>query len=335
MPSQDERLALSSVGHAVQFYDSDSELAGSVARYLGAGLAAGDPVMIVATAPHRVAFEASLTALGFDVGAAKAEGRLLALDAAETLSGLLTDDKLDPVRFDVTVGALVRKAVTPGQTIRIYAEMVALLWDAGRVFDALELERLWNDLGARFPFSLLCGYSARLLTDQDARDAVAEACSLHSSVVGSQVSFAPAGATAVAEAGTPEADAGPPVAEAMRSFPALRAASRAARRFVVDTLHSWGQQELAGDAAIVVAELAANAILHARCAFTVVISQSGGHLKIAVKDTSPMLSADGGSPLAVRQGHGLAVVAKVARRWAVDPGPHGKVVWAELAPPQP
>ena len=33
----------------------------------------------------------------------------------------------------------------------IYAEMVAVLWDAGQVTLALELEALWNDLAARMP----------------------------------------------------------------------------------------------------------------------------------------------------------------------------------------
>jgi MEDS: MEthanogen/methylotroph, DcmR Sensory domain len=326
MPSPDE-LALSSGEHAVQFYGVDSELAGSVAQYLGAGLAAGDPVMIVATAPHRVAFEAGLTALGFDAGAAKAEGRLLALDAAETLSGLLTEDKLDPARFDARVGALLRKVATEGQTIRIYAEMVALLWDAGRVLDALELERLWCEMGARHPFSLVCGYPARLLTDHDNADSVAEVCSLHSPLVGPQPSFFPAGAASVAGAATG-------VAEAMRSFPSVPVAAREARHFVLDTLDAWGQQGLADDAAIITAELAANAVLHARSVFTVVVSQAGGYVKIAVKDTSPMMPEGGGLALAVRRGHGLAVVAQVARRWAVDPAPHGKVVWAELSAPQ-
>jgi MEDS: MEthanogen/methylotroph, DcmR Sensory domain len=327
MPSQDDQLALGAGQHAVQFYGVDSELAGSVARYLGAGLRAGDPVVIVATAPHRVAFEAGLTALGVGAGVAREQERLLMLDAAGTLGGLFTGDKLDPDRFDATIGALLRKVAIPGHTIRIYAEMVALLWDEGRVFDALELERLWNEMGARHPFSLLCGYSAQLLTERGHAEAAAEVCSLHSSVVDSQPYFSAAGASAVVEIDVP-------VAEAIRRFPAVRTAAREARHFVVDTLLAWGQAGFADDAAIVTAELAANAVLHARSPFTVVVSRCGDCLKIAVKDTGPLLSAYGDTPLTVRQGHGLAVVAKIARRWAVDPVPQGKAVWAELSPPR-
>jgi hypothetical protein len=126
---------------------------------------------------------------------------------------------------------------------------------------------------------------------------------------------------------------GAAVAEAMSEFPAVASAAREARHFVINTLRSWGQERFLGDAAIVTAELAANAILHACSAFTVVVSQSAGYLTIAVKDSSPMLPATGGSQLPVSDGHGLAVVAKIARRWAVDTTPQGKVVWAELSPP--
>jgi len=51
---------------------------------------------------------------------------------------------------------------------------------------ALELEGLWNDLAARLPFSLLCGYPAGLLAADDDREAAAvqHVCHLHTAVVG-------------------------------------------------------------------------------------------------------------------------------------------------------
>jgi hypothetical protein len=41
-----------------QFYGGDRELAASVGGYLAEGIAAGDSVVVVATHPHRLAFEA-------------------------------------------------------------------------------------------------------------------------------------------------------------------------------------------------------------------------------------------------------------------------------------
>ena len=41
---------------------------------------------------------------------------------------------------------------------------------------------------------------------------------------------------------------------------------------MVDTLQQWGEAALAYDAAMVVTELATNAVLHARTGFTVTVS---------------------------------------------------------------
>jgi hypothetical protein len=76
-------------------------------------------------------------------------------------------------------------------------------------------------------------------------------------------------------------------------------------------------------------ELAANAVLHASSAFTVSVSRSPIGVRIAVRHAAPLPASNGDSLPAV-QGHGLAIVAKVADRWAAEPLPDGKIVWAEL-----
>ena len=103
---------------------------------------------------------------------------------------------------------------------------------------------------------------------------------------------------------------------------------RAARHFTVGLLARGSDRRLADDAAIVVTELAANAVLHARSGFTLTISRSATAIRIAVRDGRPLASRPG---LDVRAGHGLSVVAQLARKWAVERRPDGKVVWAELA----
>jgi hypothetical protein len=47
----------------------------------------------------------------------------------------------------------------------------------------------------------------------------------------------------------------------------------------------------------------------------------------AAVNSAAALTSD--SP-AARSGHGLHMVAQIAARWAVEPLPDGKVVWAEL-----
>jgi MEDS: MEthanogen/methylotroph, DcmR Sensory domain len=318
MPAGNGQLAVDAGAHVAHFYGGDRELATSVSGYLAEGIEAGDSVVAVATEPHRLAFEAELIAAGADTGAAEASGRLLMLDAAESLQDFLLADRLDHDRFEAALGGLVRRVASTGRPVRIYAEMVALLWDAGQVTLALELEELWNDLGSRFPFSLLCGYPAWLVADEASAAGVEAVCRLHTGVIGREPGQPGEGKISGAEA------------EDMRSFPGVLEATRAARHFVGGVLRPRRDQALAQDAAIVTAELAANAVLHAGTGFTVAVSQSPAGVRISVQDATPMQLVEGGGSLVASPEHGLGVVSAIASRWAVEPLPDGKVVWAEL-----
>jgi anti-sigma regulatory factor (Ser/Thr protein kinase) len=293
------------VNHVVHFYGADDELADSVGQYLADGIRSGDGVLVVATAPHLAAFEARLARHGLDAGLEQRDGRLLTVDASGLLGSFLAGGRLDHDRFEAAASGLIGRAAAGGRRVRVYAEMVALLWDAGDVGLAIELEDLWNKLGTRLPFFLLCGYPASVLAEQGTTGAVQDVCQLHSAV----------------------AD--------QRSFPAHRDSVRAARHYVTGLLGEGADEAAACDTAIIATELAANAVLHARSGFTLTVSRSATVTRIAVRDNAPVAAAEdgatgGGVPFHVLTGHGLSVVAQLASRWAVDPLPDGKVVWAEL-----
>jgi anti-sigma regulatory factor (Ser/Thr protein kinase) len=118
--------------------------------------------------------------------------------------------------------------------------------------------------------------------------------------------------------------------EAARDFPADRESAREARHFVLDVLGSRVDPAVAVDASIVTAELAANAVLHARSSFGVAVSRSAASVRICVRDNAPL---EDRAPLEVSPDHGLALVDQVASRWAVEALPGGKMVWAELRLP--
>jgi hypothetical protein len=316
MPGRSARPLAGHRDHAVQFYSDDDELSASVGTFLGQGLAGGgSAVVVVATPAHRAAFAAALLAGAGDGGPAQMAGRLLLVDAAGMLGGFLAGDELDSARFRAAAADLIGRAAAAGQPVRIYAEMVALLWDAGQVTLALELEVLWNDLAAQLPFSLLCAYPARLVTRPDDGGALEQVCRLHTGVLG------PYPAAPVAGGALPDE------AEAVRGFPADLGSATEARRFVLGLLESRAGQAAAVDAAIVTAELAANAVLHARSDFTVAVSYPAEAVRISVRDAARV---DESRPLVTIPGRGLDVVAKIAARWAVEPLPDGKVIWAEL-----
>jgi len=179
------------IGHVVQFYGHEEELADRVAGYLRDALLGGGVAVVIATAAHRRAFEGRLTQAGVDLAAAVRSGRYLALDASDTLRALMPGGRLDRGAFDRVVGGLIRRAGQEGagpgagvRPVRAYGEMVALLWDAGLVNAAVQLEEMWDALGLRHSFSLFCGYRASSVSGDSRLEAFAEVCRLHRSVVG-------------------------------------------------------------------------------------------------------------------------------------------------------
>jgi signal transduction histidine kinase/ActR/RegA family two-component response regulator len=169
--------------HCAQFYDTDSFLLNSLRGFVGTGLSAGDAVLIVATKAHREELDNQLTIAGFDIFEAIAAGSYLSLDAADTLAKFMVGDMPDPSRFTKTVGGIIRKAAQGGRKVRIFGEMVSLLWAEEKSDAAIRLEELWNDLGKTDPFLLFCAYPMHVF----GRDALAaplmRICAEHSEVI--------------------------------------------------------------------------------------------------------------------------------------------------------
>lgn len=114
-------------------------------------------------------------------------------------------------------------------------------------------------------------------------------------------------------------------------LPAVSSSVPDARRFVRTTLRSWEREDLADAAALVVSELATNAVLHARTPFTVRLLLDGaGRLRLEVTDASQRRPDRRGHSPQASTGRGLAIVAELAAAWGVDVAEGGKTVWAEL-----
>jgi hypothetical protein len=147
--------------HAVQFYGNEESLFTTVAGFLGEGLVARQPAIVIATLPHRAAIEEHLCGRMIDCGRARRNGDLVMLDADETLGQFMIGDEPDPDLFAQNVGKIVKQTLegSSGATVRAYGEMVDVLWQQGRADAAIKLEILWNKLAAKHSFALLCGYA--------------------------------------------------------------------------------------------------------------------------------------------------------------------------------
>jgi two-component sensor histidine kinase len=96
-------------------------------------------------------------------------------------------------------------------------------------------------------------------------------------------------------------------------------------------LSTWGvSAETLDDALLVVEELVANVLDHARTRFELIIRLTGSVLHLAVHDGAT------GSPQVrpfdphAGRGRGLQLVSTLAARWGCDADAAGKTVWVEL-----
>ncbi|MFE2290803.1 ATP-binding protein [Streptomyces sp. NPDC059452] len=97
----------------------------------------------------------------------------------------------------------------------------------------------------------------------------------------------------------------------------------------------WGRPGMAGDAALLVSELATNALLHGAVRgrlLRVDLTLTASALRVAVSDPRgerlPRLREPGSGDC---YGRGLLIVAQLADRWGVEPRTVGKSVFAELS----
>ncbi|MGW1778881.1 ATP-binding protein [Streptomyces sp. NPDC002143] len=125
---------------------------------------------------------------------------------------------------------------------------------------------------------------------------------------------------------------------------ATRRGARLARLLAAEQLHDWGLP--LDPARLIVAELAANAVLHGRVpgrSFRLTLSSAAsGTLRVEITDACgermpapPRVHLE--TP--AESGYGLLLVQELADRWGVRSGPVPcKTVWAELdvsPPPEP
>jgi anti-sigma regulatory factor (Ser/Thr protein kinase) len=120
-----------------------------------------------------------------------------------------------------------------------------------------------------------------------------------------------------------------------RSFSADPDSTRSARHFV---LHAVGHAPpgLRDAIAVMVGELAMNAVQHARTGFEVTVELADHTLWVEVTDpggNSPV--AGPMPPPSSLRGRGLPIVASLADDWGITPAPHGpgKGIWFKIAVP--
>lgn len=169
--------------HAVQFYEKEDFLYDVVADFLAEGLSGNEPAVVIATPQHVDAFAAHLSAKGHDVEELKGRGELTLVDAREALSRFMDGILPSEEQFKAMMAPIISARAAGDRRVRLYGEMVDLLWRDGRPAAAIRLEELWNDLAASLQFSLLCAYPMGQFYKESHSGAFEKICAMHGQVL--------------------------------------------------------------------------------------------------------------------------------------------------------
>jgi MEDS: MEthanogen/methylotroph, DcmR Sensory domain len=146
--------------HIVQLYQDHDFLKSAVCRYIGAGLANGDRIILFPTLTHWNAFRQRLETDGVNVQAARERRQLTVVDANEILPRFMRDAMPDPQVFNAVIGDVFRQACAGGsyQKLRAWGELVNVLWERGDVAASMNLEDLFDQLNKKIGIAMFCSY---------------------------------------------------------------------------------------------------------------------------------------------------------------------------------
>ncbi|HET6994406.1 MAG TPA: MEDS domain-containing protein [Chitinophagaceae bacterium] len=181
-PSQVFWGEIATFDHTVQIYENDKVFLNTLESFAGAGLIAGDSVIIIATAEHLQALKDRLSRHGFNMSFLESAGRFIGLDATDTLNRFMVNGIPDKTLFTECITQLIRHAKTASGRFRAFGEMVAVLWKQGAQEAAMKLEEFWNGLHSQDKFTLFCAYPKAGFTS-DTTGEIKTVCCAHSKVI--------------------------------------------------------------------------------------------------------------------------------------------------------
>jgi hypothetical protein len=172
--------------HLVQFYGADERLlTANVCRFTAYALERGGAAGFLATRAHGTAFLEGLKGMGLSPVGALGEGRLVAMDAHQALWQIMQGGHPDRAAFDDLVGGMLSglSSAARGGPVRVYGELVGILWEAGQPTDAIRLENLFNSIRLTAQFDLLCGYPIDIFGEDFQSDGIGELFRTHTELV--------------------------------------------------------------------------------------------------------------------------------------------------------
>jgi hypothetical protein len=173
---------MSACEHFVQICEADDIFMDTLTDFVVGGLGERHAAVVIATPAHRRELDVRLATLGLDVVAAQARDQLILLDAEETIARFLVDGWPDDERFAAVVTDILARGTRGGRKVRVFGEMVALMWAMGHCAATVRLEHLWHQICVKAAFALFCAYPKAGFTE-DASESIARLCAAHSKIL--------------------------------------------------------------------------------------------------------------------------------------------------------
>jgi hypothetical protein len=151
-----------------------------------AAIARGEMSVVLGTAGLRASIASRLSAAGCDLAAMRADARYCEFDAADAISQVMRNGRLDRGEVARMVDDLERLRLGSGPRARthltLFGEMAGLLLQDGHPEAAVQLEQTWGELTRALPYHTICSYSARTLHAERYPDVWMAMCAEHSAV---------------------------------------------------------------------------------------------------------------------------------------------------------
>jgi hypothetical protein len=146
--------------HIVYPYSDEKRAINAIYVFASAGLLKGEAVVLIMADSHCEPICQKLIAGGFNVDGLQTAGLLHCIKAEDLLAKMMLDGLPDERLFKVAVGGIIRLARTNSAEgkVRMFGEMVNLLFRENNIAAAERMEELWNEMIDACSVALLCTY---------------------------------------------------------------------------------------------------------------------------------------------------------------------------------
>ena len=168
--------------HVVQIYENEKQLLDSLVAFAVCGFNDDESVVVIGTSNHIEELDNKLRGAGYDLFNLRLTNQYITVDATQTLYEFTINGMPDPILLQLVVSNLMKRTKRRGQKVRIFGELVAILWAQGNADGILRLEQLWRDQLRTESFSRFCAYPKSGFVE-GSELAVAEICKSHTHVV--------------------------------------------------------------------------------------------------------------------------------------------------------